>query len=159
SRALFRISEIHMTDPRMEKLADVLINYSCAVRPGEKVLLEAIDMPHEFTTAVVRAAYAAKARPFVLLKSNIVDRALRLGADSAQFETMADIERGQMEKMDCYIGARGNHNISEMSDVPRDRQQIFERTIWKRVHHEVRIKKTRWVVMRWPHPSMAQMAE
>src|SRR3712207_2358137 len=34
-----------------------------------------------------------------------------------------------------------------------------EDTVWKRVHHEVRVKRTRWVVLRWPSPSMAQMAE
>ena len=28
-----------MQDPRIEKLADVLINYSVAVRPGDKVLI------------------------------------------------------------------------------------------------------------------------
>ena len=64
-----------------------------------------------------------------------------------------------MEKMQCYIGARGNHNISETSDVPTDRQKIYESTVWKRVHLEIRVPKTRWVVLRWPNPSMAQMAE
>lgn len=148
-----------MTDPRMDKLADVLINYSCAAKPGENVLIEAIDIPHDFTKTLVRTAYAAGARPFVLLKSNFVDRALRIGAEDGQFEAMAEIERLQMEKMQCYLGVRGNHNISEMSDVPRDRQQIYEKTIWKKVHHDVRIKRTKWCVLRWPHPSMAQMAE
>ena len=35
-----------MTDPRIDKLADVLINYSCAVKSGELILIEAIDVPH-----------------------------------------------------------------------------------------------------------------
>ena len=43
-----------MTDPRIEKLADVLVNYSCAVKSGEALLIEAIDIPHEFTKALVR---------------------------------------------------------------------------------------------------------
>jgi len=64
-----------------------------------------------------------------------------------------------MEKMQCYIGARGSHNVSELSDVPADKQKMYEKTVWTRVHHGVRIKKTRWVVLRWPTPSMAQMAE
>jgi aminopeptidase len=46
-----------------------------------------------------------------------------------------------------------------MSDVPAEKQKLYEQTVWKRVHHEVRITKTRWVVLRWPSPSMAQMAE
>jgi aminopeptidase len=59
----------------------------------------------------------------------------------------------------CYIGARGNPNVSETSDVPADKQKLYESTVWSRVHHDVRIKKTRWCVLRWPTPSMAQMAE
>jgi len=38
-----------MTDPRIQKLADLLINYSCAVKSGEKILIEAIDVPNAFT--------------------------------------------------------------------------------------------------------------
>jgi hypothetical protein len=38
-----------MIDPRVTKLADVLVNYSCALKPGERLLIEAIDVPHEFT--------------------------------------------------------------------------------------------------------------
>ena len=48
-----------MTDPREKKLADLLINYACALKTGEKVLIEAIDIPHSFTKAVVESAAAA----------------------------------------------------------------------------------------------------
>jgi aminopeptidase len=148
-----------MIDPRITKLANTLINYSCAVKPGEKILLEAIDVPHEFTTECVRLAAAAGALPLALLKSNRVDRALRMAATEEQFNLMAQVERLQMENVQCYIGARGNPNVSELSDVPGPKQKIYESTVWKRVHSEVRVTKTRWVVLRWPNPSMAQLAE
>jgi aminopeptidase len=148
-----------MTDPRIAKLADVLVNYSCAVRAGESILIEAIDVPHEFTVALVEAAAATKARPLTMVKSNQINRALMLAGSEEQWNAIADVERLQMEKVQCYIGARGNPNISELSDVPSEKQKIYEQTVWKRVHHEVRVKKTRWVVLRWPSASMAQMAE
>jgi aminopeptidase len=148
-----------MTDPRIEKLADVLINYSCAVKSGENILIEAIDVPHAFTKALIRAAAAAGGRPIAMLKSNEINRALMLAGTRDQWDTIADVEKMQMEAVQCYIGARGNSNVSELSDVPADKQKIYEETVWKRVHHDVRIKKTRWVVLRWPNPSMAQMAE
>src|SRR4051794_25580301 len=148
-----------MTDPRIEKLADVLVNYSCAVKPGEKLLLEAIDVPHAFAKAVVRACARAGGHPLVMLKSNEVNRALMNAGTREQWDLIADVERRQMSQVQCYIGARGNPNVSELSDVPGDRQKLYESTVWKRVHHDIRIKKTRWVVLRWPTPSMAQMAE
>lgn len=148
-----------MTDPRIEKLADVLVNYSCAVKPGDNLLLEAIDVPHAFTKAVVQRVFKAGGKPLVLLKSNEVMRALMMSGTREQWETIAAIERAQMEKMQCYIGARGNANVSELSDVPSDKQRIYEETVFDKVHREVRVPKTRWVVLRWPSPSMAQMAE
>jgi aminopeptidase len=148
-----------MTDPRMEKLADLLIRYSCDLKPGERILIEAIDVPHTFTRTLVRKAAYAGGMPFVLLKSNEVNRSLMLAGTDPQWNLIADIERQQMEQMQCYIGVRGNPNVSELSDVPADRMKLYEQTVWRRVHHEVRVKKTRWVVLRWPHPSMAQLAE
>ncbi len=148
-----------MTDPRIDKLAKLLINYSCEVKPGETVLVEAIDVPHAFTKALVRETAAVGGRPLILLKSNEVQRAMLLAATQEQWQTIADVERKQMEAAQCYIGARGNPNVSELSDVPAEKQKIYEQTVWKQVHHDVRIKKTRWCVLRWPNPSMAQMAE
>lgn len=148
-----------MVDPRVTKLARTLVNYSCAVKPGDKVLLEAFDIPTAFTTEIVRLTAEAGGCPLVLLKNNQVDRALRKVATKEQFELIAQVERLQMENVQCYIGARGRYNISELGDVPTDRQRIFESTVWKRVHNEVRVPKTRWVVLRWPTPSMAQLAD
>jgi aminopeptidase len=147
-----------MVDPRITKLADTLVNYSCAVKPGEKLLIEAIDVPHEFTVECVRLARKAGCDPLVLLKSNWINRALMQVATESQWNLMADIERRQMENVQCYIGARGNYNVSELADVPGEKQKVYETTVWKRVHIEVRVPKTRWVVLRWPHASMAQLA-
>jgi aminopeptidase len=147
-----------MIDPRITKLADTLVNYSCAVKPGEKLLMEAIDVPTPFATEVIRLTREAGGHPLVMIKSNQVNRALMRDATEEQWNLIADVERLQMENVQCYIGARGSHNVSELSDVPAEKQRIFEQTVWKRVHGEVRVPKTRWVVLRWPTPSMAQLA-
>jgi aminopeptidase len=148
-----------MIDPRMTKLADLLVNYSCKVKKGDNVLVEATDIPHEFTRTLVAAIAAAGGRPVVLLKSNVVNRALMLAGSEEQWQTIADVEKAAMRKMQCYLGVRGNANVSELSDVPAEKQRFYENTVWKQVHHDIRIKHTRWCVLRWPNGSMAQMAE
>jgi len=148
-----------MIDPRITKLADVLINYSCEVKKDEKILIEAIDVPHEFTCECIRLAREAGGIPLVKLESNQVKRAQMLHGCREGWDIIADAEKFVMDNVQCYIGARGNPNVSEMSDVPGDYQKLFESTVWKRVHIETRVKNTRWVVLRWPSPSMAQMAE
>jgi aminopeptidase len=148
-----------MTDPRYTRLAETLIHYSCELKPGEKVLIEAIDIPHTFTNELVRVAHEADVVPNVLLKSNEVLRSLLMGASGEQLEVMARGEETVMDLMDAYIGVRGSGNISELSDVPGDRMHLYEQLIWKRVHTDIRVARTRWVVLRWPSPSMAQLAE
>jgi aminopeptidase len=148
-----------MLDPRYTKLADLLINYSCSVQRGETVLIEAIDVPHDFVKELVRVCAASGGKPLVMLKSNEINRALMNVGTQEQWDAIADVEKLQMEKAQAYIGLRGNPNVSEISDVPLEKQKLYEQTVWNRVHRDVRINKTKWVVLRWPTPSMAQMAE
>ncbi len=148
-----------MLDPRIDKLAKMLIDYSCALKKGEKILIEAIDVPHEFSTALIHHAARAGGHPLVMLKSNQVNRALMKVGEKAQWETIAKVERLQMQSVQCYIGARGSPNVSELSDVSAEKQKLYEATVWEKVHRDVRITKTRWCVLRWPTASMAQMAE
>ncbi len=147
-----------MIDPRVTRLAETLIHYSCDLQPGEKILIEAVDVPDEFTCELVRLAHEAGAHPNVFLKSKQVMRRLLLGATEEQLEVMASTEETMMEQMDAYVGVRGSPNVSELSDVPAESMNAFERLIWKRVHSDIRVAKTRWVVLRWPTPSMAQLA-
>lgn len=147
-----------MLDPRMSKLADVLVNYSTAMKPGEKILIEAIDVPHEFVCELIRAARAAGADPLTTLKSNRVQRALMMNGSESQMNLIAEVEAARMKAVQAYIGVRGSANIAELSDVPPPAHRLYQDTVWKRVHQDVRVPKTRWVVLRWPHPSMAQQA-
>jgi aminopeptidase len=146
-------------DPRMTKLAETLINYSCKAKKGEKILIEAIDIPHTFTNELIRAARAAGAIPIVKLDSNEIKRAMLLNGSEEGWKMIAECERSMMSQVQCYIGIRGSYNVSELSDVPAAQQKLYEDTVWKQVHQEIRVKKTRWVVLRWPTASMAQLAE
>ncbi len=148
-----------MSDPRYDTLAELLVRYSCELGADENVLIEATDVPHAFTGALVRAAAAVGANPLVTLKSNVVLRDIIMHATEAQMKLMGEVAAARMANVQAYIGVRGQHNISEWSDVPADRMRLFETLYRKPVHHELRVPKTRWVVLRWPHPSMAQQAE
>jgi len=148
-----------MIDPRVTKLAELLINYSCELKPGEHLLIEAFDLPEEMVVETVRAAHKAGGHAHVAIRNNRVMRALIDGAGKNQFETWGACDRTRMEKMDCYLGLRGSRNVSEMSGVPDDQMKAFQRLYSKPVHFEQRINHTRWCVLRWPTPSMAQLAE
>jgi len=147
-----------MLDPRISQLAEVLIRHSLAVQPGDRVLVEAFDIPPAAVAAVVRALNAAGAVPLVETRHNQVLRALYQGATEGQMRLLADLELERMRRVDCYIGLRGGPNATEMADVPSERMALYQNLVWKPVHGEQRCGRTRWVVLRWPTPSMAQAA-
>ena len=148
-----------MTDPRYDKLASNLINHSICLQKGEKVLIEAFDLPETMVIALVRAARKAGGVPLVTLKNNHVLRELYREATEEQMQLCGDVELARMKEMDAYIAIRGSHNIAEFSDVPADRMQLYQSHWLQPVHFQERVPNTRWVVLRWPSPSMAQQAE
>ncbi len=147
-----------MIDGRMTRLAEVLVEYSTELKSGDKVLVEATDIPVEMTCELIRVARAAGAEPLVTLKSNRVNRSLLHHSSETQLNVIADAEALRMSNMDAYIGLRGNPNIAELADVPEQGHKLYQDTVWRRVHQEIRVPKTRWVVLRWPSSSMAQQA-
>ena len=147
-----------MRDPRYSRLAKVLVGHSIKLVPGEKVLVEAIDIPPDFTSELIRVIAESGGLPIVSTYHQAVLRRLYQVATEEQMRFIGQVERARMEGVQCYIGLRGNHNIAELSDVPGDKYAIYEKHWWKHVHSEVRVPKTRWVVLRWPHSSMAQAA-
>ena len=148
-----------MSDPRHTTLARTLVHYSCALQPGEKVLIEAVDIPHTFTRELIRVAAEARAQPLVTLKSQSIWRALMCAASEEQMRLIGQAEALRMSQVDAYIGVRGSQNVSEWSDVPGDDMKLYETHVWKAVHVDIRVPKTRWVVLRWPNASMAQLAQ
>src|ERR1700744_3562648 len=145
-----------MTDPRYSKLAKLLVNYSTALKKGDRILLDMIDVPDEFTIELIRAVRAAGALPFVEKRHTRVGREMLRGIDEKHAESVRDIELFRMKKMQAYIAIRGSENASENADVPSDRMSMYSRVIRPVLNY--RVNKTRWCVLRWPTPSMAQAA-
>lgn len=143
-------------DPRYEQFAAALVRHSIELKKGEHVLIEATDVPREMVIALVRAVRDRKAFPHILLQDSQVTAELYAKAEDEAFAAYNDYALARMEKMDAYVGIRGAHNIFETSSVPGRRMQTVM-TKLKPVR-EHRVRKTRWVVMRWPTPAMAQQA-
>ena len=145
-----------MTDPRYRTLADLLVGYSTQVKKGEKVLLDMIDVPDAFTVALARSVRDAGAIPLIETRHTRVTRELLCGMTEEQATLMRDIEMARMKKVQSYIAIRGAANTSENSDVPGDSMSLYSKVMRPVLNY--RVNKTRWCVLRWPTPSMAQAA-
>lgn len=145
-----------MKDSRYDELAAVLTGFSTRLKKGERVLIDAYDVPDQIVIALVRSARSRGAVPFVQINQATVTREMLRGATREQYTTIAQVELSRMKKMDAYIALRGSNNIFESSDVPADRMKTANKLMRKVQNH--RVGKTKWVVLRWPTPAMAQQA-
>jgi aminopeptidase len=145
-----------MTDPRYTKLARLLVNYSTKIKKGDRALLDMIDVPDEFSIELIRAVRAAGGTPFIETRHTRISREMLYHITDTQAADIRDLELLRMKKVQAYIAIRGSGNASENSDVPSDRMQLYSKTL--RPVQDYRVNKTRWCVLRWPSPSMAQAA-
>jgi aminopeptidase len=143
-------------DPRLTHLAEGLTGFSTALKKGERVLIDAFDVPDAMVIALVRAARARGALPYVQLHRARISREMAIGAEEEQYTSLADIELARMRQMNAYIALRGSDNIFEAADVPSPRVQLVSRLMKPVVDH--RVNRTKWVVLRWPTSAMAQQA-
>jgi len=145
-----------MTDPRYQKLASLLVEYSTQLKKDDQVLLDLIDVPDEFSIELIRAARKRGAVPVVEVRHTRVNRELLRDTDPRQAGLVRDLELKRMKKMQAYIAVRGAANATENADVPADRMALYSKMMRPVTDH--RVKRTRWCVLRWPTPSMAQAA-
>jgi aminopeptidase len=148
-----------MSDPRYLDLARVLVRYSIELKPGEKVLVETNDVPAEFVAVLLQEICDAGGLPVLEMKSQSVQRKLYQNATEERIKFIAANELERMKKMDAYIAVRGIFNAKEYSDIPGDKMSLYERFWLGPVHLEQRVPHTKWVVLRFPSPQMAQMAK
>jgi aminopeptidase len=145
-----------MTDPRYAKLARLLVEYSTNLRKGERVLIDAIDIPDEFTVELLRTVRRVGATPLVEVRHGRINREVLRDTDERHAGLVRDLEMFRMRRVQAYIALRGSANVNETSDVASDRMALYSRVL--RPVLDYRINRTRWVVLRWPTPSMAQAA-
>lgn len=138
------------------QLAAVLTGFSTNLQAGERVLIDAFDIPEAMVIALVRAARERGAIPYVNLNHARITRELVAGLEGGQFEAQCEWELARMQKMDAYIAVRGSENIFEMSDVDPQQMSHVMRAMKPVLDH--RVNQTKWVILRWPTPAMAQQA-
>jgi len=147
-----------MHDPRLNDLAKVIVNYSIDLQKGEKVLIEAVGIEPQAVIALIRAVRKREGIPLVTLKEPQVMREILRDGTEEGIKLAAACEAYRMKKVDAYVGFRSGSNAFEMSDVTPEKMKIYNTHWMKPVHLKLRVPKTRWVVLRYPTPSMAQQA-
>lgn len=144
-------------DPRIEKLAELLVGYSCRVQEGEKVLISYEgECCKPLVKQLIRRIYSRGGLPFTEIRDSEITREILLGCRSEQVEFINECQLAQMKGMQAYIAIRAGNNSAELSDVPPENLNKY--SIATTPTLDYRVNHTKWVILRYPNPSMAQLA-
>ena len=147
-----------MKDLRVEKLAESIINYAIELKQGENLLIDVNGLEVPLAQALVRHAYKVGGVPFISVTNHTLMREILKEISVEQAEAMTKWDLARMKDMQAYVGIRAGENANEYADVPSEKMSIYQSHYLKPVHSEQRVPHTRWVVMRYPNASMAQLA-
>src|SRR5262249_53744760 len=116
-----------MRDPRLEKLADVLVNYSTAVKPGQIVKLNSPPGGLPLLTEIFRKVVAAGGTPIIRLNPEEFMEIFVKTASDDQLQYLNPIAVFEYEKIDVHIGLWAEENTKSLSNCDPKRMSIMER--------------------------------
>jgi len=149
-----------MKDERVITLAENLVNYSLDLKKGERVWIESrgfpvLEMVKEMITQVTKKG----AVPFWYYNDDSLNRRWLLECNETQLKSLAEFHLSMMKMVQAFVSFRGGDNAFDLGDVPDEKMKQYMNIYYRPVHLEQRVKHTRWVVLRYPTNSFAQLAE
>jgi aminopeptidase len=151
-----------MTDPRVAKLANLLVHYSLSLKPGQIVRIDAGAVAAPLVRELYRETLRAGAYPRTRIEVEGLDViALRESSDE-QLTFVSEIDRFEVEQLDAVLTVWGDRNTRALShaDPQRVSRRIASRRkltnrFWERIDEG----KARWVGARFPTDAHAQDAQ
>jgi aminopeptidase len=144
-----------MRDPRLEKLAANLLDYSLKLQPGEKLAIESEIASRELVAAVIEGAYQRKAIPFYQVGDARLRRAWFLGAQREQMDLEIAWALRRLEDLDASLYIVSGDNASELADVP---PSVMEASRHASEPLMEKYLSKKWCLLRFPTPAAAQAA-
>ncbi|MBD3348072.1 MAG: aminopeptidase [Candidatus Eisenbacteria bacterium] len=151
-----------MTDPRYEKLAKVLVDYSVEVEKGDLVGIQTRTVAEPLTREIYRECIRAGAHPFVRCGIPGLTEIFFKEARKHQLEFVNPISREELERLDKVISLWADENTKELANVDPDRQRIragATAPLMKRWNEREAAGELKWVGTQFPTNASAQDAE
>lgn len=143
--------------PRIKELADLLTDYSCDIQPGDKVLISYEgECSKNLARQLIKNVYNKGGLPYAEIRDSQITREILLNCTEEQIKFKDDCDLAQMKGMQAYIAIRAGNNTAELADVPSDKLNLYSKL--SRPTLDYRVNETKWVVLRYPNHSMAQLA-
>lgn len=151
-----------MNDPRIDRLAKILVNYSVDVQPGDKVLVTGSVAAMPLITETLRQVIRAGGHPMVQLEDERLEEIVFQESSDEQLQHIPEPMRLILETYDCLINIRGTNNTRAMSAIDPTRQQVAQAArseLMGRYMERSAAGELRWVGTLYPTNAHAQEAD
>jgi aminopeptidase len=151
-----------MIDPRLRKLAEILVRYSTRVKPGDWVHIDSSPLALPLVRETMALVLEAGGNPTVSLTQGILDDVLFAHAAEEQLKWVSPLELLTIQKADVLIGIRASENTRALSNVLPEKQQIQHVAYreWMSTYMQRSASgDLRWVITEYPCPALAQEAD
>lgn len=146
-------------DERLKKYAENIVKNSVELKKGERVFIEGFsDSVKDLFNEIIVATTKAGAVPFWYFNDNAFIKSFVDNASEKQMEAFGKMHAEVMAKCDAYIAVRGYDDMFMMADIKPRQMQMYQKLFYTPVHFDIRVPKTRWVVMRYPNNTMAALS-
>ncbi len=149
-------------DPRVEKLADLLVNYSVAVRAGDRVLIEGTSVAEPLLKAVYVKVLQAGGHPLMDAAPAGVEELFFRYASDQQLQYIHQPTRLIMDTYDVRISIGGDENTKALTNVGPSRMVLRKQAHTELMRTFVRRSaagELRWTFALFPTNAYAQDAE
>ncbi len=151
-----------MSDPRVVNLANILVNYSARVQPDDWVMVQGDTIAMPLVEEVLRHVYRAGGNPFVMIRTDEMQRIMYQEGSDEQLQWRSPIEPILMEQINATINVRATDNTRTLTGVDPAKQrlaQLARRDIMESFMRRSASGDLRWVVTQYPCPAFAQEAD
>src|SRR5438105_7600036 len=151
-----------MRDPRLEKLADVLVNYSVGVKPNQLVRVKGPPVALPLIAELYRKIVAAGGHPMVRMNPQELDEIVLKLANDEQLKYLNPIDLFEQQTIDCYIGIWAEENTKALSNC--DPKKLGMKEAARKPLLETFMKRAasgslKWTGTQFPCQAPAQDAE
>jgi aminopeptidase len=151
-----------MTDPRVERLAGLLADYSLALRAGKVLRIDGLDAGSPLVLALYRAALGRGALPYTNVSlSGLGETLLRHGSDE-QLTYLSPIQWEEIEHLDALVTIWSETNTRALSRVDPTRHAAYiaaQRKLSNRRWERISNGEMSWCGTLYPTNAHAQEAE
>lgn len=146
-----------LKDPRLNKLAKLLLSHSLKLGEKEKVIISAIPSSKPLVKEILKEAYTLGAIPFLVWQEEETNRIMIEHAPDEQFRLEDKWFLEQFKDVDAFLAIQGEENDAEFGGIPSD--QFVKKGKLMKASDDYLHANLKWVLFDYPTPSAAQKAK